>query len=149
MDYCTRSISSWSQLASLISSAAVLSLSIGPVALVVLRAQAPDYQRPFRVPFGTPFAGRAFVFVGFIVYWSGWNTNWKVLLIALIGMVYFFWRRAVRDDDEPSYFLNSVWLIIYFASLLVMFDAFLCLRAKQKREVGDFEFFPDYKDFFG
>ncbi len=38
--------------------------------------------------------------------------------------------------------------IIYVVSLAVVFDAYLCLRAKQKREVGDFELFPDYKDFF-
>jgi len=110
----------WSELASFISSAAVLSLSIGPVALIALRHQAPDYVRPFRVPFAVPFAALTFILVGFIVYWAGWNTNWKVLLIALIGLVYFVLRRAAGDDREPSYFVNALWLIVYGASLAVV-----------------------------
>lgn len=110
----------WPELASFISSAAVLSLCIGPVALVALRRQAPDYHRPFRVPFSTPLAALAFILVSFIVYWAGWSTNWKVLLLALVGLVYFVLRRAIRDDDEPTYFANASWLIAYCAMLAVV-----------------------------
>jgi len=47
-------------------------------------------------------------------------------------------------------------LVIFFltlgaaivVSLAFVFDAFLVLRAKRTREVGDFEFFPGYKEFF-
>ncbi len=110
----------WPQLAGFISSAAVLSLAIGPVALVALRHQVPDYARPFRVPIARPFAALAFIFVGFIVYWSGWNTNWKILLIAAAGLVYFLIRNALRKDGEPLYLAYSSWLIVYYAAMAVI-----------------------------
>jgi amino acid transporter len=107
----------WPQLAGFISSSAVLSLAIGPVALVVLRRQAPDYERPFKVPFAHAFSATAFVFVGFIVYWSGWDTNWKILLIAAAGTAAFIvWH--VRRDGVRSLHIGSVaWLFLYFAFL--------------------------------
>jgi len=110
----------WPQLASFISSAAVLSLAIGPVALITLRRQAADYHRPFRIPWATPFAAFAFILVGFIVYWSGWSTNWKTLLIALVGLIYFLLRRALRGAEEPAYFVAASWLIVYYAMLAVV-----------------------------
>jgi len=33
-------------------------------------------------------------------------------------------------------------------SLAVVFDAYLVLRASKQRQVGELEFFPDYKAFF-
>lgn len=110
----------WSQLASFISSSAVLSLAIGPVALIALRHQAPDYHRPFRIPYAMPFAALTFIFVGLIVYWSGWNTNWKVLLIVALGTVYFLVRELLSRGHPPSYFANGLWLVAYFAALAVV-----------------------------
>lgn len=110
----------WPQLAGFVSSAAVLSLAIGPVALIALRQQAPDYERPFKVPYARPFAALAFVFVGFIVYWSGWDTNWKILLIAAVGLGYFLIRNALREDSEPLHFASASWLIIYYAAMAVI-----------------------------
>lgn len=107
----------WPQLAGFISSAAVLSLAIGPIALVALRHQVPDYERPFRVPFGRSFAALAFIFVGFIVYWSGWDTNWKILLIAFLGLAYFLIRHALSRDREPLYFVHASWLILYYLAM--------------------------------
>jgi amino acid transporter len=110
----------WPQLAGFISSSAVLSLAIGPVALVVLRKQAPDYERPFKVPSAQAFSALAFIFVGFIVYWSGWDTNWKMMLIALCGTAAFlFWH--IRREGAASLHLGSVaWLFLYFALLALV-----------------------------
>ena len=110
----------WPQLAGFISSAAVLSLAIGPVALVVLRRQAGDYERPFMIPFGHAFSAVAFIFVGFIVYWSGWDTNWKILLIAFAGLVYFVVHNRLRSDPKPLYLRHTGWLIVYYAVLAVI-----------------------------
>ncbi|MDA4845641.1 APC family permease [Hoeflea poritis] len=110
----------WPQLAGFISSAAVLSLAIGPVALVVLRRQAADYQRPFRIPFAHVFSTIAFIFVGFIVYWSGWQTNWKILLIALAGFAYFALRNRLRREPAPLYVRHTGWLIVYYIVLAII-----------------------------
>ncbi|WP_136658249.1 APC family permease [Nitratireductor sp. XY-223] len=110
----------WPQLAGFISSAAVLSLAIGPVALVVLRQQAANYERPFKVPFANAFSALAFIFVGFIVYWSGWETNWKILLIALAGFTCFVVYNGFRKEPMPLYIAHSGWLVAYYAVLALV-----------------------------
>jgi len=107
----------WPQLAGFISSAAVLSLAMGPVALVALRHQAPDHARPFRLPFAVPVSAVALVFVGFIVYWSGWDTNWKILVILLVGLAYLLARSAMGRTGEPLYLAHAWWLILYYAAM--------------------------------
>nr|WP_258571383.1 APC family permease [Flavimaribacter sediminis] len=107
----------WSQLAGFISSAAVLSLAIGPVALMALRRQAPDYERPFSVPFARITAPLSFTFVGFIVYWSGWDTNWKLMLIGLAGVLYFLAQNMASNSREPLYLKHASWIIVYYPAL--------------------------------
>ncbi len=107
----------WSQLAGFISSAAVLSLAIGPVALMALRRQAADYERPFRVPFARVTAPIAFTFVGFIVYWSGWDSNWKLMLIGLAGGLYFLAHKRAFDRSEPLFLKHGSWMLVYYPAL--------------------------------
>lgn len=75
----------WAELIGFISSAAILSLAFGPVSLVALRHQLPDRKRPFRLERGTSISAIAFMLVGCIVYWAGWDTNWKVFALAILG----------------------------------------------------------------
>ncbi|MFE2377301.1 APC family permease [Streptomyces sp. NPDC059398] len=78
---------SWQQLVGFITSATVLSFGSGPVVLAAMRRQIPDWNRPFRVPGGDviPFLG--LYSANLIVYWAGWNTNWKLFATIGIGFV--------------------------------------------------------------
>jgi hypothetical protein len=75
----------WSELIGFISSAAILSLAFGPVSLVALRHQLPEHARPFRLKGGVALSAIGFVLVGCVVYWAGWDTNWKVFALAIVG----------------------------------------------------------------
>jgi amino acid transporter len=107
----------WAELVGFISSAVVLSLAFGPVSLAALRLQLPDMKRPFRVPYATAYSAVCFVLVGYVVYWTGWETNWKVLLSALIGLVFFALGRAQRRTKEPLHLRASAWIWPYLAGL--------------------------------
>ncbi|MGZ4444350.1 MAG: APC family permease [Nocardioidaceae bacterium] len=76
---------SWQQLVGFITSATVLSFAAGPMVLVALRKQVPDYERPFRVPFGHLIPFLAFWSSNLIVYWSGWEITWKLMIAMLLG----------------------------------------------------------------
>ncbi|MFI0940607.1 APC family permease [Streptomyces sp. NPDC021020] len=78
---------SWQQLVGFITSATVLSFGSGPLVLAALRRQMPDRLRVFRVPGGDviPFLG--LYSSNLIVYWAGWNTNWKLFATIGIGFV--------------------------------------------------------------
>jgi amino acid transporter len=75
----------WSELIGFISSAAILSLAFGPVSLVALRHQLPEHARPFRLKGGVALSAIGFMLVGCVVYWAGWDTNWKVFALAIVG----------------------------------------------------------------
>jgi amino acid transporter len=107
----------WAELVGFISSAVVLSLAFGPVSLAALRLQLPNVKRPFRVPYATAYSALCFVLVGYVVYWTGWDTNWKVLLSALIGLVFLALGRAQRRTQEPLNLKASGWIWPYLAGI--------------------------------
>jgi amino acid transporter len=109
---------SWVQLVGFISSAVVLSFSFGPVSMAALRFQAADMDRPYRVPFGIVIPAIAFVFVGFAVYWTGWDTNWKVFMLVLGGYGLMAVMRLIqRDEQEPLSVGSNIWFAIFVVGL--------------------------------
>jgi amino acid transporter len=55
--------------------------------LVAMRKQQPDRERPFRLPGGHVIPLLAFWASNMIVYWSGWDVDWKLMVAILIGFV--------------------------------------------------------------
>lgn len=111
----------WAELLVFNSGAIVLSMCLGPVSVVALRAQVPDRHRPFRVH-GLPVLARvAFVVVSLIVYWTGWETMWKLSIPIAIGAGMLVWR-VVQDRelaaqlDIPS----AIWLAPYYVGLVAL-----------------------------
>src|SRR6185312_4490791 len=76
---------SWQQLVGFITSATVMSFASGPLVLASLRRQVPDHERPFRLPGGHLIPVLAFWCSNLIVYWSGWDIVWKLMLSVLLG----------------------------------------------------------------
>ncbi|SFC40156.1 Amino acid transporter [Nocardioides terrae] len=76
---------SWQQLVGFISSATVMSFASGPLVLAAMRKQQPDRERPFRLPGGHVIPVLAFWASNMIVYWSGWDVDWKLMVAVLIG----------------------------------------------------------------
>lgn len=109
---------SWQSLVSFTSSAATLSLVFGPLSLIAMRHQLPDHPRPFRVRWALPVAALCFVLTSWVVYWTGWETNGKVLLILLIGLaVVAGVRRAGRGEHGPLHLRQAAWMVPYILLL--------------------------------
>jgi amino acid transporter len=105
----------WNQIVQFISTAGVLSFGFGPIALLVFRLEDPARPRPFRVPVAMPFATVGFVLVGFVVYWAGWETDWKILLVAFAGLVILLATRLAKSGSAgPLYLRASAWIWPYF-----------------------------------
>jgi amino acid transporter len=77
---------SWQQLVGLVTGATVLSFGSGPLVFAAMRRELRDRPRPFRLPGGDiiPFLG--FYSSNMIVFWAGWDTNWKLFVAILIGL---------------------------------------------------------------
>jgi amino acid transporter len=118
---------SWQQLVGFVTSATVLSFGAGCMALSALRRELPDARRPFRVPFGDVIPFLAFYSSNLIVYWAGWDVDWKLFVGILLGFVLLAIYAAVRRGDLPAMdwksgaswtlpWLGGLALISYFGS---------------------------------
>ena len=112
----------WQSLVGFISSAIVLSYGIGPITLIALRKQQPALERPFRLGAAGFWAPIAFIIGNLIVYWTGWNTDWKLFIAILAGFVIFAITVAFSRQEERAHLnlRNGYWMIVYFLGLAVI-----------------------------
>jgi amino acid transporter len=110
---------SWQQLVGFITSATVLSFGSGPLVLAAMRRQLPDHERVFRVPGGDIIPFLALYSSNLIVYWAGWNTNWKLFATIGIGFVLLAVFELTGGDRAPRLDLRAgaTWSLPWLAGL--------------------------------
>jgi len=113
---------SWTAIIGLITSAMVMAYAAAPLALAALRRQQPERPRPYRTPAAELLAPLGFAIANLIVYWTGWNTVWKLDLLVAVGFVVLALTRVtgtggsrLRLDWRPS-----LWLWPWLAGLAVL-----------------------------
>jgi amino acid transporter len=84
---CFLPFPSWQQLVSFITSASVLMYAGAPLAYGVFRDRLPNWERPYRLPLGQIISPLSFVIASFIIYWSGWDTLWRLGIAIVLGYV--------------------------------------------------------------
>jgi amino acid transporter len=108
----------WQKLAAFITSAYALVYSVGPVALAALRRQIPDEDRPYRLPAGNILAPAAFIAANFVVYFAGWQTNYKVFIGVALGFVVLVLSYSSRSERRPPLdWRPARWIWPYFVGL--------------------------------
>ena len=112
---------SWAQLVGFVSSATVLSFASGPLVHAALRKQVPDAERPFRLPGGHLVPFLAFFGSNLIVYWSGWDVVWKLMVAVLVGFVLLavFKATGVLKGQTLDVKAGS-WVVFWLAGLTVL-----------------------------
>jgi amino acid transporter len=114
---------SWQQLVGFITSATVLSFGSGPLALMALRRQLPDQERPFRLPGGHIVPFLAFWSSNLIVYWTGWSTDSKLFISVLLGVVLLGVTWVVhrsRGDAHQWDWRSGSWYAPWLAGLALL-----------------------------
>jgi amino acid transporter len=113
---------SWQQLVGFITSATVMSFASGPLVLAALRKQIPDQERPFRLPGGHVVPMLAFWASNMIVYWSGWDIVWKLMVAVLLGFVLLgifalTGQLTLPDLELPS---GAAWLLPWLGGMTLV-----------------------------
>jgi amino acid transporter len=80
---------SWQSLVGLVTSATAIMYAFAPVSLTALRHRDPDRTRPYQLPFPSVLAPAGFVFANLVIYWSGVEATWKLLVAIFLGRVLF------------------------------------------------------------
>ncbi|WP_329570879.1 APC family permease [Kitasatospora sp. NBC_01266] len=119
---CFLPFPSWQQLVSFITSASVLMYAGAPLAFGVLRGRLPERNRPYRLPLGNVVAPVSFVVASLIIYWSGWNTLWRLGFAILFGYLllgsYAFYATKKNLPNAPQMNWKSAqWLPVYLIGL--------------------------------
>lgn len=111
----------WQKLVGFVTSATVLSFGSGPLALVAMRRQLPDQSRPFRLPMVHLLAYLGFLSSNLIVYWSGWDIVWKLMIAVLIGYVVLVIHELGNRKTTPNLELRSgFWVPLWLAGLTLI-----------------------------
>lgn len=75
----------WQKLVGFHTSAMVMSFGSGPLTMMALRKELPNFRRPFRLGGGWIIPYLAFLSSNLIVFWSGWDVVWKLMVAILVG----------------------------------------------------------------
>ncbi|MGH3424109.1 MAG: APC family permease [Nocardioidaceae bacterium] len=111
----------WQKLVGFVTSSTVLSFGAGPIVLLAMRKQLPAYERPFRLAAGWVIAFLAMWSSNLIVYWTGWEIDWKLFVAILIGFVLLGINQTVsRGSTPPLDFRHGWWVLPWFAGLAII-----------------------------
>ncbi|MDN5864843.1 MAG: APC family permease [Gammaproteobacteria bacterium] len=111
----------WQKLVGFVTSATVLSFGSGPLALLAMRRQLPRQARPFRLPWTLLLAYLGFLSASLIVYWSGWDIVWKLMIAVIIGYVILAiheWR--YKGQTPKLEFRSGFWVPVWLAGLTLI-----------------------------
>ena len=108
---------SWHSLVSLVTGASVLMYAGAPLAMGAFRRQVPEADRPYRVPAGGVIAPLAFIIANMLIYWSGFETVWKLGLVIVIGYVLIGICMAFDENRPPLDWKSAQWLPFYLIGI--------------------------------
>ncbi|MEY9843745.1 amino acid transporter [Streptacidiphilus sp. BW17] len=110
---------SWNSLVNLVTSASVLMYAGAPLAFGVFRSRLPDVARPFRLKAGGVLAPAAFVVANLIIFWSGWDTVWKLGVAVGIGYLLLAIARVLHTNpvEVRLDFRAAQWLPAYLVGM--------------------------------
>ena len=112
----------WSALVEFITSATVMGYAAVPLAMGAMRRQEPDHPRPFKLPAGELFAVGAFIIANLVIYFTTWDTLWRLYIAIAVGFVLLGIGRVINPSEfVPRLdFRSSSWLWPYFIGLGVI-----------------------------
>ena len=108
---------SWHSLVSLVTSASVLMYAGAPLSLGAFRRQVPEADRPYRMPAASVLSPLAFVLANLIIYWSGFETLWKLAVAIVIGYVLIGIAMAFDPQRPPLDWRSAQWLPVYLIGM--------------------------------
>jgi len=127
----------WSQLVEFVTNSTVLSFGCGPLVLLAMRKQLPEQARPFTLgKLGPAVAFIAMWSTNLIVYWTGWDTNWKLFLAIVLGYVLMAVHHATSQRETPALdFKHGWWVLVWFAGLALV--SYLGDYPKKEEDAGN------------
>ncbi len=108
---------SWHSLVGLVTSASVLMYAGAPLSMGAFRKVLPDANRPYRMPGAVVLAPIAFIFANLIIYWSGFETLWKLGVAIILGYLLILMHFSDNPRAPKINWKKSTWLAVYLIGM--------------------------------
>jgi amino acid transporter len=108
---------SWKSLVGLVTSASVLMYAGGPLSLASFRRRLPDADRPYKMPGAAVIGPLGLLICSFLIYWSGFETVWKLGVCLVIGYVLIGVSMAFDPQRPPLDWKAAQWLPAYLLGM--------------------------------
>lgn len=107
----------WQKLVAFLSSASILSYSIGPICLLAMRKLQPETPRPFRLTYGTFCCHLAYYICNLMLYWCGFDIIWKLDIALAVGLVIsvVYNRKHAFSNKSPL-----CWFMMYMSCMFAI-----------------------------
>lgn len=111
---------SWSKLIGFVTNSTVLSFGSGAVVLMAMRKQLPEQERPFRLPGGHIIPFLAFYASNLMVYWAGWDLDWRLFAAVGLGLAIFGGQWVLSSEFRQQHFhwRHGWWVPLWFVGLI-------------------------------
>jgi amino acid transporter len=110
----------WQSIVGLTTGASVLMYCGAPLALTAFRRRMPELTRPYRMPFALIISPIAFIVASLLIYWSGFETLWKLGICIVIGYTVIGVSMAF-DEQRPRLgrqeWMAASWLPVYIVGM--------------------------------
>jgi amino acid transporter len=108
---------SWKSLVTLVTSASVLMYAGAPLSMTAFRKRLPEATRPYRVPAAWFISPLGFLICSFLIYWSGFETVWKLGVCLVIGYVLIGISMVFDPQRPPLDWKPAQWLPFYLIGM--------------------------------
>jgi amino acid transporter len=104
---------SWQSLVGLVTSASVLMYAGAPLSMGVFRRVLPHAERPYKLPGAVVLGPVGFIIASLIIYWSGFETIWKLGVAIILGYLFILMYQADKPDAPKMRWAKSWWILVY------------------------------------
>jgi amino acid transporter len=108
---------SWHSLVGLVTSASVLMYAGAPLSLGAFRRELPAWPRPYRIPVAVVLAPFTFFVANMIIYWSGFETVWKLGVALVIGYLLILMYFSDNPTAPKLEWGRDWWIFAYLIGM--------------------------------
>jgi amino acid transporter len=101
---------SWNALVSVVTAATAIMYAFAPLSLAALHKVDSGRGRSYRVPLPKLVLPAAFCSANLIMYWGGFDTNWKLAVAVLAGLVLFAIGAWRMRTGAQRWLGSAIWI---------------------------------------
>jgi amino acid transporter len=117
---CFGPFPSWSKLVAVVTGATAIMYAFAPIALAALRARDGDRQRSYRMPLPNVLLPVAFISANLLLYWGGYDVDWKLDIALVLGAVLFFIGGAVKRTFTVDMLRHGYWIFPWLVGMTII-----------------------------